>query len=361
MPEKRIYFYYRCIAGNYTAHKIRTAFPPARGKGKEISMYKTEIAAYANYLPPKAVTNDDLSTMVETNDEWIRTRTGISTRHVSTGETASDMCVKVAEKLIEKSGISPLDIDMIIVATITPDFSTPNTACLVQAAIGAENAFAFDLSAACSGFVYAMSVADKYIKSGAAKNILVFGSEVLSAITDWTDRSSCVLFGDGAGGVLVRASETSGGVIAEDIHSNGTDGHKLTGNALYIDTPFFDNEKQKQPYLQMDGRAIFTFATKKVPQSVSALLEKAGVSKDDIAYIVPHQANYRIVEAMAKRLDMPLDKFYMNIDKCGNTSSASIPIALAEMDEKGLLKKGDKIVITGFGGGLTWGSILLEI
>ncbi len=324
-------------------------------------MYNSKITAFANYLPPKAVTNDDLSLMVETNDEWIRTRTGISQRHVSTGETAADLCIKAAQKLIEKSGTDPLEIDMILVATITPDYSTPNTACLVQAAIGADNAFAFDISAACSGFVYAMSVADKYIKSGAAKKIMVFGSEVLSAITDWTDRSSCVLFGDGAGGVIVQASEECAGVIAEDIHSIGADGLKLTGNALFIDTPFFDNDKEKQPYLKMDGKAIFTFATKRVPQSVCAVLEKAGVSKDEIAYIVPHQANYRIVEAMAKKLDMPVEKFFMNIENCGNTSSASIPIALADMDDRGLLKKGDKIVITGFGGGLTWGSLLIEL
>ena len=324
-------------------------------------MYNSKITAFANYLPPKAVTNDDLSLMVETNDEWIKTRTGISKRHVSTGETAADLCIKAATKLIKNSGIDPLDVDVLIVATITPDFSTPNTACLVQAAIGADNAFAFDLSAACSGFVYAMSVADKYIKSGAAKNILVFGSEVLSAITDWSDRSSCVLFGDGAGGVLVQASEDCAGVIAEDIHSIGADGYKLTGNALYIDTPFFDNKKEKQPYLKMDGKAIFTFATKRVPQSVSAVLEKAGVSKDEIAYIVPHQANYRIVEAMAKKLSVPVEKFFMNIENCGNTSSASIPIALADMAEKNLLKEGSKIVLTGFGGGLTWGSLLIEL
>ncbi len=328
---------------------------------KEIIMYNLKIAAFENYLPPRTVTNDDLSLMVETNDEWISTRTGISERHVTVGETAAEMCTHVAKGLLEKSGVSAEDIDLIIVATITPDYSTPNTACIVQAAIGAVNAFAFDLSAACSGFVYAMSVADKYIKSGTCKNILVFGSEVLSAITDWTDRSSCVLFGDGAGGVLVQASEECAGVISEDIHSNGADGMKLTGNALYIDTPFFDNEKERQPYLKMDGRAIFTFATRMVPQSVNKVLEKAGLTKDDIAYIVPHQANSRIVEAMAKKLDMPMEKFFMNINKCGNTSSASIPLALADMDGQGLLKKGDKIVITGFGGGLTWGSILLEI
>ena len=168
-------------------------------------MYNSKIAAFENYLPPRTVTNDDLSKMVDTNDEWISTRTGISKRHVSTGEMASEMCIKVAEGLLEKSGLTAADIDMIIVATITPDFSTPNTACLVQGAIGADNAFAFDLSAACSGFIYALSVADKYIKSGMCKNIMVFGSEVLSAITDWSDRSSCVLFADGAGGVIIRA------------------------------------------------------------------------------------------------------------------------------------------------------------
>lgn len=324
-------------------------------------MYSSKIVAFDNYVPKEAVTNEELSHMVDTSDEWIRSRTGIGQRYVTMGESTSDMCVNVGKKILEKSGVDPHDIDLIIVATITPDFATPNTACLVQNGIGAKNAFAFDVSAACSGFVYALSIADKYIKSGMCKNVLVFGAEVLSAITDWADRNTCVLFGDGAGGVLVQASEECRGIIAEDIHSNGADGMKLTGHKLYLDTPFFDIEDNTQPFLQMEGRAIFTFATKAVPKSIADVIEKAGLTNDDIAYIVPHQANSRIVEAVAKKVGIPLEKFYVNIEKYGNTSSASIPIALAEMSQKDMLKKGDKIILTGFGGGLTWGSLLLEI
>ncbi len=324
-------------------------------------MYNTKIVAFESYLPPRVVTNEELSGMVDTNDEWIRTRTGVSERHVSVGETVSEMCVKVADGLLSKSGISAEEIDLIIVATITPDFATPNTACLIQKAIGAKNAFAFDMSAACSGFIYALSVADKYIKSGMCKNVMVFGAEVLSAMTDWSDRSSCILFADGAGGVIAQASEQCAGLIAEDLHSKGEDGLKLTGGAICIDTPFFDNDKEKQPYFKMDGRAIFSFATRNVPRSIECIIEKAGIAKTDIAHIVPHQANSRIVEAMAKKLDMPIEKFFINIQKTGNTSAASIPIALADMYGEGRLKTGDKIILTGFGGGLTWGSILLEL
>ncbi len=324
-------------------------------------MYNTGITAFESYLPSKVVTNDDLSKIVDTNDEWISTRTGIKERHISTGDTNAHMCIETAKKLLEKTKTSPEEIDLVITATMTPDYSTPSTACIVQGGIGAVNAFAFDINAACSGFVYALSIADKYIKSGTCKKALVFGSEVLSSVVDWSDRSTCVLFGDGCGGVLVEATEDKCGVLCEDMHADGVKGLTLTAGQRQPESKFHIPENANDYYLEMDGRAIFNFATRSVPSSVKALLEKSGTPVEDIKYIVPHQANYRIVEVVAKKLGISMDKFYMNMDKYGNTSSASIPIALAEMSRSGMLNKGDKIVITGFGGGLTWGSILIEI
>ena len=226
-------------------------------------------------------------------------------------------------------------------------------------ALGCVNAWAFDLSAACSGFVYALSVADKFVKSGQYKKVLVFGAETLSKIVDWTDRATCVLFGDGAGGALVEPSEDSG-IIDEDMHSKGEDGIKLTGGERKVRNMVCNPEEENKNYLEMDGRAIFNFATKTVPKSVSILLERNNLTVDDIKYIVPHQANSRIIEVVAKKLKTTMDKFFIDVDEFGNTSAASIPIALGHMDSKGLLKKGDYIIITGFGGGLTWGSTLIK-
>lgn len=322
-------------------------------------MLRTGIKAVDYYVPEKVVTNDDLSNIVETNDEWIATRTGIRRRHLSTGENTSEFCIEVGKKLLSKTNTNPEDIDLIIVATITSDYSTPSTACLVQWALGCVNAWAFDLSAACSGFVYALSVADKFVKSGQYKKVLVFGAETLSKIVDWTDRATCVLFGDGAGGALVEPSEDSG-VIDEDMHSKGEDGLKLTGGERKVRNMVCNPEEENKNYLEMDGRAIFNFATKTVPKSVSILLERNNLTVDDIKYIVPHQANSRIIEVVAKKLKTTMDKFFIDVDEFGNTSAASIPIALGHMDSKGLLKKGDYIIITGFGGGLTWGSTLIK-
>ena len=309
-------------------------------------MLRTGIKAVDYYVPEKVVTNDDLSNIVETNDEWIATRTGIRRRHLSTGENTSEFCIEVGKKLLSKTNTNPEDIDLIIVATITSDYSTPSTAC-------------FDLSAACSGFVYALSVADKFVKSGQYKKVLVFGAETLSKIVDWTDRATCVLFGDGAGGALVEPSEDSG-VIDEDMHSKGEDGLKLTGGERKVRNMVCNPEEENKNYLEMDGRDIFNFATKTVPKSVSILLERNNLTVDDIKYIVPHQANSRIIEVVAKKLKTTMDKFFIDVDEFGNTSAASIPIALGHMDSKGLLQKGDYIIITGFGGGLTWGSTLIK-
>lgn len=322
-------------------------------------MFNTGIAAVDCYAPEKIITNDDLSKTLDTSDEWIFSRTGIKKRHLSTGEDTSQLCTKVAERLLAKSGTDPLEIGLIIVGTITPDYATPSTACLVQGAIGASNAFAFDVSAACSGFVYALSIADKYIKSGGCKKAIVIGAEVLSKIVDWKDRSTCVLFGDGAGGVLLEGVK-EGGILAEDIHSKGEDGLKMTGNERKPQNIVYNPEGENNPYLVMDGRAIFNFATRIVPKSINEVLEKSNLKIEDIKYIIPHQANSRIIDVVAKKLNAASEKFYLNISEYANTSAASIPMALGEMDNKGLLEKGDKIIISGFGAGLTWGSMLIE-
>ena len=324
-------------------------------------MFNSKIICFESYVPEKIITNDELSNIVDTSHEWIYTRTGISKRRISTVENTSDLAINVGKALIKNSNIAPEDIDIIIVATITPDHLTPSTACIVQGAIGAKNALAFDINVACSGFVYALSVADKFLKSGLYKTALVVGAETLSKIVDWSDRGTCVLFGDGSGGALLVASEDENSIIAEDLKADGTCWQAITGGSIGINNTFIKDKKENPFYLQMNGRDVFKFATKTVPKSVQQVLDKSNLSLDDIKYIVPHQANLRIVEVVAKKLEVDLDKFYLNLQDYGNTSAASIPIALAEMSKKGILKKDDKIIITGFGGGLTWASMLIKI
>ncbi len=322
-------------------------------------MYSSRIVYTGSYVPERIVTNDELSKLVDTNDEWISSRTGIKKRHVSEGENASDFATKTANAIIKRGNINPLDIELIIVATVSSDYSTPSTACVVQANIGAKNAVAFDITAACSGFVYALSVADKFIKTGVYKNVMVIGTEVLSKLTDWTDRTTCVLFGDGSAGAFVERSE-SGGIIAEDIGSDGEKGMSLTANHILPSNAFNGMEKEAPSCINMDGKAVFQFATRQVPKSINKIIEETKISIDDIKYVVPHQANYRIIEVISRKTGIPMDKFYINIENYANTSSATIPIALDEMVQAGMLERGDKILITGFGGGLTWGSMLIE-
>ncbi len=321
-------------------------------------MINTGIKAVECYVPERVVTNDELSRIVDTSDEWITSRTGIRRRHLSTGENTSQLCINIGNKLLDKTGVKAEEIDLIIVATITPDYATPSVACQVQKALGCVNAFAFDISAACSGFVYSLSVADKFIRSGQYKNILVFGAETLSKITDWTDRNTCVLFADGGGGALLGPREGAG-IIAEDLHARGDD-ISLTGRHHVVENMVCKDAEKGYPYLIMDGRAIFNFATRVVPDSVNRILEKSGLGLEDIRYIVPHQANSRIIDIVARKLKADISKFYINVDEYGNTSAASIPIALSEMSGKGMLERGDRIIITGFGAGLTWGSMLIE-
>ena len=324
-------------------------------------MFNSKIICFESYVPEKIITNDELSNIVDTSHEWIYTRTGICKRRISTVENTSDLAINVGKALIKNSNIAPEDIDVIIVATITPDHLTPSTACIVQGAIGAKNALAFDINVACSGFVYALSVADKFLKSSLYKTALVIGAETLSKIIDWSDRGTCVLFGDGSGGALLVASEDENSIIAEDLKADGMCWQAITGGSIGINNAFTKDKKENPFYLQMNGRDVFKFATKTVPTSVQQVLDKSNLSLDDIKYIVPHQANLRIVEVVAKKLKVDLDKFYLNLQDYGNTSAASIPIALAEMSKKGILKKDDKIIITGFGAGLTWASMLIKI
>ncbi|MCD8090581.1 MAG: ketoacyl-ACP synthase III [Clostridiales bacterium] len=323
-------------------------------------MIISRIIGFESALPPFTVTNDDLAKIVDTSDEWISSRTGIRTRHLTADQNTSDLCIIAAEKLLKKAGWAPESVDLIVLGSVSPDYTTPRTACLVQEALGCKNAFCFDLAAACSGFIYSLSVADKFIKAGGVKRALVLGGETLSKITDWSDRSTCVLFGDGAGGVLMEASE-EGGILCEDIHSDGSKGMALTAGYRTNKSPYYKGEPKSSEFIDMNGREVFTFATRKVPESIKTVLEKSGTAMEDIRYIVLHQANTRINDVIARKLKAPAEKFFTNIDRIGNTSGASVPIALAEMNEKGLLKKGDKILISGFGGGLTWATMLIEL
>ena len=323
-------------------------------------MVRTRVIATAATAPEQIVTNEDLSKIVDTSDEWISQRTGIKERRISSGENTSDMASKVAKSLLEKADVSPDSIDLIIVASVTPDYGTPSVACMVQKEIGAVNAVAFDIAAACSGFMFALSIADKYIKMGVYENAIVIGGETLSKIVDWKDRSTCVLFGDGAGGAYVEKSQDAG-IVCEDIGSDGSLYHILTSSYTAPSNAFNDVPGGIDPnyYVNMDGREVFKFATKNVIKSMKKVMEEQGVSQEEIKYFIPHQANARIVEVIAKKLKIPMEKFYMNMDRFGNTSSASIPIALHELDEKGLLERGDKIIMSGFGGGMTWGTMLI--
>ncbi|EHJ52792.1 beta-ketoacyl-ACP synthase III [Streptococcus macacae] len=321
-----------------------------------------KISQVAYYVPSQVVTNDDLSKMMDTSDEWIVSRTGIKARHISQSEDTSDLASQVAVKLLEKAQLDPLDIDFIIVATITPDSMMPSTAARVQAFIKAENAFSFDLTAACSGFVFALSTAEKLIASGRYQKGLVIGAEVLSKTIDWSDRSTAVLFGDGAGGVLLEKS-SSEYFMAESLHSDGSRGESLTSGKHAISSPFSDGKNRDNYFLEMDGRTIFDFAIRDVSQSISKLIEDSHVAIDSIDYYLLHQANIRILDKIAKKIGADREKFLANMMQYGNTSAASIPILLAEYVEKGILKLngGQTILMTGFGGGLTWGSLIVKI
>ena len=318
------------------------------------------IIGTGSYLPKKVADNHFLSTIVDTDDEWIRQRSGIKERHLSNGkEGTTYMATHAAEAALENAGITADELDMIIVATVSADTYVPSTSCQVQGAIGAIRATCFDLNAACSGFLFAMNTAYAYIEMGMAKTILIIGAETLSREVDWSDRSSCILFGDGAGAAIMRQEEGKGGLIASVTGSDGSQGDVLTCKGRGIQNPFHQS-KRKKDYLRMEGQAVFRFAVTMVPRCIKQILKKTGYDTEDIKFFVLHQANVRILELIAKRLKVDIDKFPMNLDHYGNTSSASIPILLDELNRNNLLEPGDKIVLSGFGGGLTWGAVLIE-
>lgn len=303
-----------------------------------------KITGTGSYVPSNFMDNFDLSNIVDTNDAWIQERTGIIRRHISTDDTTISMASKAADQAIKNAGISPNDIDLILVATMSPQAVLPCTACEVQKSIQADQATCFDLNAACSGFLYAYNTAQAYIASEVYKTVLVIGTETLSNLVDWKDRGTCILFGDGAGAVVLSATED--GVYSTVTHSDGQKKDALTCDLGSV--------------IKMNGQEIFKFAVKQIPICIQELLEKNHLAVSDITYFVLHQANKRIIEAVAKRLHVDLEHFPMNLQEYGNTSSASIPILLHEMNEKNMLHRGDKVIMAGFGAGLTWGATLLE-
>lgn len=317
----------------------------------------TRIVGTGAYVPERMVSNEELSQVVETSDEWIRSRTGIGERRIAEKDTVSHMAAMAAQRALAQSGVAAEDIDLILMATSSPDDCFPNGACQVQAQIGAVNAACYDISAACTGFVFALDTAHAFLKSGLYKTALLIGADVLSKLVDWTDRSTCVLFGDGAGAAVVRAEDK--GVIGLNMHSDGAKGGVLTC-AARTNGNFLLGKRPELGFMSMDGQEVFRFAVKKVPECISQVLSDTGLSQEEIKYFVIHQANYRIIEAIAKRLKVNLERFPMNMEHYGNTSAASIPILLDEMNRSGKLSAGDKIVLSGFGAGLTWGATLLE-
>lgn len=330
-------------------------------------MVEVQIIGTGSYLPERVLTNEEISKVVETDDEWIRSRTGIGERRISTGENTSDIAAKAAFAALENANLTPEEIDLIIVATATPDCYTPATACIVQNIIGAKNAVCFDISAACSGFIYGLNIAEQFLRGGSMKNALVIGAETLSKILDWNDRGTCVLFGDGAGAAVVKAGKEKG-ILANHMGSDGRGSNLLKCNAapVEINNPILrkevlgDRVTGSTGYLFMEGKEIFKFAVKVMEETIEKLLEKAKLNIDDIDYIIPHQANLRIIDYTIKKLNIDKEKFYVNLQNYGNTSGGSIPIALDEMNKKGLLRKGQNILMVGFGGGLTWGGTLVK-
>ena len=326
-------------------------------------MEEINIKGFGAYAPLNIVTNDDLVKIVDTSDEWISSRTGIKERRISKGEDTSDISVKAASIALKRAGISGQDIDLIVVATITPDMFTPSVACLVQKKIGAIGAMAFDINAACSGFIYGLQTAYSMMSYNPVfKNVLVIGAETLSKIIDWEDRSTCVLFGDGGGAVVLSQNRSNPKkMVSFYSKSEGDKGEYLTAGAFDVVNPYIDEVIEKNKKVEMNGREVFKFATTSIVDGVCKVLEQSNLTIEDIDYIVPHQANYRIIEYSAKKLKIKTEKFYTNVDMYGNTSSGSIPIALNEMHEKGILREGDKIIMVGFGGGLTYGAVLIEL
>lgn len=313
-------------------------------------------------LPEKILTNHDLEKIVDTSDEWIRTRTGIRERRVAGDDTAaSDLSVTAAERALATAGVSPEELDLIIVATVTPDNLFPSTACLVQERLGAQKAAAFDLSAGCTGFLYALGVGQQFIASGTYEKVLVIGVDLLTKIINWQDRSTCVLFGDGAGAVVLAPAPPGEGILSLYLGADGSGGPLLIMPAGGSRLPAsLETVNRKLHTIQMQGSEVFKFAVRIMGEASLIALEKAGLKKEEVDLLIPHQANIRIIEAALKRLGLPPEKVYVNLDHYGNMSSASVPVALDEARREGKLKRGDKVVLVSFGAGLTWGAAVVR-
>lgn len=320
-------------------------------------MLKSRFIGTGSYVPKKVLTNHDLERMVETSDEWIRERTGIKERRVSVEDSPSEMAAKAAKAALKTAGISPKDIDLIVVGTVTPDMTFPSTACFVQAHLGVKGgAAAFDVSAACSGFLYALDVADKYIRTGAANKALVIGMDQFSRLIDWKDRATCVLFGDGAGAVVLSAEKGNRGVLSCNIHSDGRHWEMLYSPSPCPPSPFEEKRRHVSQHLQMNGNETFKIAVRTMGSAISEALDASNLKPEDISLLIPHQANLRIINATKERLKLPDEKVYTNLDRYGNTSAASIPLALDEAVRDGRVRDNDIIIFVSFGGGLTWAS-----
>ncbi|GAB1420963.1 beta-ketoacyl-ACP synthase III [Anaerolineales bacterium] len=336
-----------------TSKQIPTSFEPIYA----------HIVGWGMAVPESIMTNDDLSSFVETNHEWILSRTGIRERRIANEtESTTQLAYQAAKKALEVADILPIDIDMIIVATSTPENIFPSTASIVQDWLGASRAGAFDLSAACSGFVYALDMATQSVRSGARKNVLVIGAETMSRVLDWSDRSTCILFGDGAGAVILQASTKEGGILASELRSDGSGCDVLTIPTIGSRDSHHEtiNTHLQMNRMYMVGGDVFKFATRVVSQSIEHVVTKAGLTLSDIDLIVPHQANIRILQSASKKLGIPIEQFVCNLDRYGNTSAASIPIALCEAVEQGRIKENHHLVFIGFGGGLTWASMIVK-
>lgn len=317
----------------------------------------TKIIGIGSYVPDTVVTNQDLMKFLDTDDAWIRERTGICERRVSKDMGTCGLAIEAAKRAIDDAGIDPKEIDLIVLATSSGDRAFPAAAMDVQAAIGAVNAVGFDITAACSGFIFGLHIAHSFFAAGIYKTALIIGAETLSKVVDWTDRGTCILFGDGAGAAVVRASET--GIIRTLMGSDGTKGWTLECQARNLGN-CVNGIKPELGFMKMDGKEVFKFAVRKVPEIVAQILEDAQMDPEEIKYFVLHQANFRILEAASRRFKVPMDRIPVNIDRYGNTSAASVPILLDELKRDGKLERGDKLVLAGFGSGMTWGATLLE-
>jgi 3-oxoacyl-[acyl-carrier-protein] synthase III len=318
-------------------------------------MRYSRIVGTGSYLPPRIVTNHELATRVDTSDEWIVSRTGIRQRHIADEhETSSDLALEAGRAALNAAGTTAADLDLIIVATSTPDYVFPSTACLLQAKLGVRGCAAFDVQAVCSGFVYALAVADSFVQSGQSRNALVIGAEVFSRILDWTDRSTCVLFGDGAGAVVLRADERPG-VHASVLHADGSQ-----AGILAVPGNVCGGKIAGSPFVTMDGPAVFKFAVRVLDEVARETVARCGMRIADIDWLIPHQANVRILDATAKRLGLPAAKLVVTVDRHGNTSAASVPLALDLALRDGRIKRGHKVMLQGVGGGFTWGASVVE-